>query len=1695
MTTVRDVSNYEEVIWLDQVPHLESCYHAAQDGHSADADEADVSTWLQVNDQELPKPPAPPGELAPWLKQQELEQVRRDPPTLQPQATIDDPHWDPDASDEPGKVTIRLADRPGIQELYQSYCTKWHQWATGLGNQLRAQELYSKLYQIHRRLDREGETLQLCIGFGLLDWPKPGGKAARIKRHVVTATAELEFDPNLGVMRVACPSEGTRVSLERDMLDPELDPAQNEAAKVEANLASIAAEDAIWDQTRMHAALQTWGRLLDPKTEWSPAISAAEGRDAVPALSWAPAIILRKRGSTALLRLYEKIIEQLHDSDTLPPGWASLVDVTSDAAPHDGHDPQSPNYWPDEGSEIFFPLPANAQQREIVGAVRSRRGVVVQGPPGTGKSHTIANLMCHLLASGQRVLVTAENPRALAVLRDKLPTELQPLCVSVLGQGGDAFEALSKTVREISNRRALWSEELGREEITALQRHLLEAKKALEDLDREHRDIRLGETQKHTPAPGFQGTPQAIAAKVSQQRGRHDWLDLGASDAVESPLRNEEASRWLELQRSFDPTQESGLDDLLIALEELPPSTELQDLAATAAERKRKMNEFAAEATAPGFDALVRLPEGDLRKLREQLEQLMKAWTDLPSAPWCSEAARGTRVGDTGAWQVLLQRTGESLQQVDQLSERLGQRQVDIPADVAPEQVRDDAQIVLEHLNAGGKWKRILGLVRPKAVRGREYLIEKVRVDASPADEPHELEGVIHAMNRRITINQLAHAWATHSKPVADSDTETVLAHIRMWADHLRSAIELGGLDRELRLRIQSQLRITLPEDWMAARERDWLRVIDAACAAQELMKAEQRLESLARQIGTTAELHGASPRVIEMHTAVQRRDVSSYGKARADIARLWQQRRARDERQSLDSRFAQHAKPLRDAVIATIDAPAWSDHLASIEEAWSWHVANRWLQRFSDPGRPMVVERERRRAETRVRELITKLAAHLAWQKFFQRLEPKQDMALKSWLDTVKRMGKGKGRSAKLERLRRQARAHLEACRDAIPAWVMPRYLVAEMVSVAPERFDTVIVDEASQMGLDGMFVFYVGRRTVIVGDDQQISPSDVGMKDETIAELQRQNIPDLEHGNAMGLGGNVYANAQIRFSRLITLREHFRCMPEIIQFSNDLCYASQGTPLDPMRSYREDRLPPLVAKRVASGQREGGTSPVNRVEAQEIVNHLAQCLDDPRYDGKTFGVISLVGNNQARLIESLLLERFDPGTIEERRILCGDAYTFQGDERHVIFLSMVVSRGETRLTAQTSQSAVQRFNVAVSRAQDQLIVYHSVDTQDLKPECMRHRLLTHVTNPVRRSLPGEEHVFESPFEEAVFKRITERGHKVETQVKVGSHATYRIDLVVHGIDSKLAVECDGDRWHGPERFEADMARQRDLERVGWEFVRIAGSAFYRDPDAALEPLWAALEERCIRPATATPEAAPKAAKPVDNATRPEPASREESSTSTPPAAPSLAPFTRVAGARLPFPDYSDNADQPTPQGATAAIAPGDAGTSRLTDTFPDPRDASSQDVKATLLALLRRHGPIPRDYLIRRYARGANIGRVGRVVRESLGRVIQSATRSGEIISQEEMEHRGSDPILRVGGTDAVRRRPIGDREFEEVPPSEWAQTMLDICGGGDGLRRTSRDEAFRRALAHYQLTSLTQNRRNILDRALQLALRPDP
>jgi very-short-patch-repair endonuclease len=193
------------------------------------------------------------------------------------------------------------------------------------------------------------------------------------------------------------------------------------------------------------------------------------------------------------------------------------------------------------------------------------------------------------------------------------------------------------------------------------------------------------------------------------------------------------------------------------------------------------------------------------------------------------------------------------------------------------------------------------------------------------------------------------------------------------------------------------------------------------------------------------------------------------------------------------------------------------------------------------------------------------------------------------------------------------------------------------------------------------------------------------------------------------------------------------------------------------------------------------------------------------------------------------------------------GDAATFQGDERDVVFLSTVVSdSGGRPIGAMTSKRYQQMVNVAASRARDQLWIVHSVGPDafpkgDERAALIRHCSATKTASEAYDSLVGLTDK-QSPFERDFLMHLVNRGYRtIRPQHKVGQ---YRIDFVIDGPSSRLAVECDGEKYHGPEQWDADRARQKVLERAGWTFVRIRGSAFYRNPAKSLEPLWAKLDE-----------------------------------------------------------------------------------------------------------------------------------------------------------------------------------------------------------------------------------------------------------
>jgi hypothetical protein len=559
--------------------------------------------------------------------------------------------------------------------------------------------------------------------------------------------------------------------------------------------------------------------------------------------------------------------------------------------------------------------------------------------------------------------------------------------------------------------------------------------------------------------------------------------------------------------------------------------------------------------------------------------------------------------------------------------------------------------------------------------------------------------------------------------------------------------------------------------------------------------------------------------------------------------------------------------EPLARAMLEDPENDAWDERLAALPAAWNHARARAWLERLDSGPDLGELNRRARRLQDAIERETTELVAARAWTAARERLDEEARRTLQSWVLANRNLGRGTGRYA--TRRRRKARELLERCREAVPGWIMPLYRVYEQVEPVPGAFDVVIVDEASQCGIEAIFLGWLGSQLVVVGDDEQISPTVIIERD-PLYQLAQKHLDRDPIAAVLEPDTSLFDLGRVWFDDPVRLREHFRCMPEIIGFSDRLAYDGR---LVPLRQAPPDRLEPVRTVHVPEGVRvERSGDVTNPPEAAAMVELVAACHEDPAYADRTFGVISLLGERQARDIESQLARRIGAEAMTARRLVCGDAYSFQGDERDVMFLGLVAARvtedGEpVRAMPLVRRDARQRFNVAMSRGCDQIWLVHSVALEDLRnPDDLRRRLLEYCLDPagpVPVDVP-EDAVLDqwsagmdrdrdpapSPFATwlavDVHRELRRRGYRVLPSYEV---AGGRIDLVVTDGRRLVAVACEGESRYDRDELEMLLARRRRLERAGWRYLDVSGTRYHLDQEQTLNGLWSGLEQAGVRP------------------------------------------------------------------------------------------------------------------------------------------------------------------------------------------------------------------------------------------------------
>ncbi|WHY84026.1 AAA domain-containing protein [Neobacillus novalis] len=801
-------------------------------------------------------------------------------------------------------------------------------------------------------------------------------------------------------------------------------------------------------------------------------------------------------------------------------------------------------------------------------------------------------------------------------------------------------------------------------------------------------------------------------------------------------------------------------------------------------------------------------------------------------------------------WNQFIKEIEDRLHEIQTLEKEIIEHKIVLTTNKILPEIKDDLLVLKEKLAANPKigwmYKNITG-------RKLKYLLEEIKVDNYPIRKLEDVILVLKHMELLTMKQKLSIKWNRVLDEINGVKMEeTQKRFVFILTENCKQILNAVNWMNHSEKKFKDLLAVIGMPGEPRFHDEQWLKELNDGLQTLQYKKVWQEAHEFFEKM-QAALIAGTNQQLShllwnKLLASLRKRQKTSWDSCLAEVARL-------EDLEGDYQQFLELKALLNDA------APNWTLELqetggdgkplippTDLNNAWLWRQVDAWIKELQLKPQIETLEEQRKMAKLKEQQVIKELIAESTWKEQLTRTTRSQKMSLFAWMKAVQRIGKATGKYTST--FRKEASKEMKVARGAIPVWIMPIQRVIENFDLTEDLFDVVIIDESSQSNLFALSALLRGKKAVIVGDENQISPENAFTEISNIHELINRYLYDIPNKMQFDIRTSLYDTANRVFDSKIVLKEHFRCVPEIIKFSNELMY---GGMIDPLRLPLAKDLfsPPVKAIKVENGYRlENTTKVINIPEAEALVDYILQCTKDPKYHDKSFGVISLLGSDQQKVIEGLIHGKLDEEEIINRRLVVGDAYAFQGDERDVLFLSLVIAnnRGFTSLG---KRDALQRFNVAASRARDQMILFHSVEASDLNPNDVRYQLLQHCLSlgKAHEEIIENEKKFVSDLERDIYYHITAKGYRVVPQVKVGSLGK-AIDLVVEGERTRLAIECEGDvEWQGHENWREEIERQRVLERVGWTFFRIRGSVYYSNPEKTMEQLWIKLEAMGISP------------------------------------------------------------------------------------------------------------------------------------------------------------------------------------------------------------------------------------------------------
>ena len=1300
-------------------------------------------------------------------------------------------------------------------------------------------KLFDVLYSKYLSLDRDSDTLELLVGNGIVKVPNED-----IYYPVLLKKVNFSLDAERNLITVVDNSDDDFITQElylnflADVENVNLDNVFKLGDKIiENNIHPISKNDVIKDFFREFI------HNLNPRAEFTEDKKISED-DNVITIEWKPILFIRKKDD-GKIEAINNIIKDIEEGGEIPEYLAELVGIIE-------NDKKEIENIPD----ILFTKETNNEQMEIIKNIYSHKAVVVQGPPGTGKTHTIANLLGHFLAEGKNVLITSQTRKALEVLKEKIPNEIQDLCISMLD---DDSSDLGNSVESISEKIAYLNVENLKNEYEEIERNRNELKEDIKNTKRKIFNIKSQESK-----PIIYNN-ESISLKEAGEFLKKNEKELDkipgiVSSGVPCPISNEELDFLKSgYKKSISKEEEKEIELGLNKISDFWSLEEFKEMLEAKREIKSKIELLLKNRKYHISDEILHIDD----KITIDLEKF-KNYTHIGNIipdelkiieDWKKEAciAGIENSGDRKIWLNFIKDIRRLCELTNNTKDKFFKK-----------------DIVYKDMDVSTAKKLIIslknGIERPgfffnhRLRKAKREISDKITINKRILETLYDCDLALEYTNLIELKENTKNSWdllmagnTLMDKAISDKNSFKQLysytdeiEYLLNWYEREKKSflykLENAGFQR---------LNINRTEGKPAYIDEinqifDFIPVLKELIAIAkvgiEYRKIDKKRIDYLEKIENI--IRKNSPLGNEIKIAIEKEDIEKYSETLKKLEVL----AGKEELYKKHKDLLKNIKAVANLWGNELEKGLFNEKIENIYNAWKYKQISQTLKELVEKPYESLQEDLLEKSEE-LNKLTAELVTKKTWYNIVKFIEEKDNLAvsqaLRGWKQTIQKIGKGTGKNTVL--YKKHAKEKMLLCQKVVPAWIMPLNKVFDTLNPVENKFDIVIVDEASQSDISSLILLYMAKKIIVVGDDKQVSPSDVGVNIDKINMFRRKYIKgNVANDDLYGVRASLYSIVSTTFQP-ISLREHFRSVPEIIEYSNKTSYNNQILPL---RDSSSSILKPAIVEYKVDGKRE---NKVNKVEAETIVNLIETCLSMEEYKNSSFGIISLLGDEQAELIQNLIVKRISAVDIENHKILCGNPASFQGDERDVIFISLVDSSEENktlRLVGDGIEGATRkRYNVAVSRAKDQLWIVHSIDKNNLKEGDLRKELFEYIDSVKENTFEKtiDEHRIISEFENEIIKYLLEKNYTVKQQLRVGS---YDIDIVAIYNNKKIIIECDGKNSNcSQEEIIINLAEQEVLERCGWEFIRVRASQYFRNPDKAVKELILQLEDKGIYP------------------------------------------------------------------------------------------------------------------------------------------------------------------------------------------------------------------------------------------------------